>query len=232
MSLSNTNTEQTYQGNGSITTFPITFAFFVNSQVKVKSLDTSVDPAVETELTQGTEYNVVGTDVVFGVAPAASLEITVYRQTPRTQEVDYIETGAFKAEDHEKGMDRMVMMIQEIGAKVEEAIPTVGGGAFARLTAQTVLAAGTVTIATNQRMLKSVKGGVGGTTADTTLPIDNGTIDGQELRLVGGDDDDTLTIENSGNVHLNGDITFTENTVLDIFWDDVNTKWVETGRRQ
>lgn len=231
MSISNTSVSQTYAGNGSQLLFPITFDYFENSQVKVKRLNTLT--STEEFLVEGTDYTVVSPNISMMTAPASTEEITVYRETPKTQEIDYIETGAFKAEDHEKGMDRMVMMIQELGGQVSSVVttPVSGSGAFARLNSQAVIAGGTVNIGTNQRLIKVVSGDTGGTTADTTTPIQDGVVDGQELRLVGGDNIDTLTILNQGNVDLNGDIVFHKNTILDLFWDQANTEWVEQSRR-
>lgn len=229
MSLSNTMTEQTYQGNGSIDTFAIPFVFFDNSQVYVDSYNTQT--TVNQTLTLGVEYTVSGSNVVFGTAPTSNEQIRVYRVTPKTQVIDYIASGAFAADDHERGMDRMVMMIQELTTMVQAAAPVTGGGAFVRLIDQTVAASGTITLTNNQRLIKRVKGDIGGTTANLTTPIDNGTIDGQELRLVGYSDTDTLTIQHGGNVSLNGAITLADKSVLDLFWDNDNTLWVETGRR-
>ncbi len=229
MSLSNLITEITYQGDGSTLSFPIPFDYMADSQVFVDSLDTGTQ--VLTTLTQGVEYTVSAPNAVFGVAPGASEQIRIYRVTPKTQDIDYIASGAFAAEDHERGMDRMVMMIQELAAQVQAAAPVTGGGALIRLTDQTVSAGGTVTVSNNQRLIKRVQGDTGGSDADVTTPIDDGSIDGQELRLVGFSDVNTLTIYDGGNVSLNGLITFANNTVLDLFWDQDNTKWVETGRR-
>lgn len=231
MSISNQTVQETYLGDGSQVNFAIPFDYFVNSQVFVRTRNTVTDATVI--LTQGVEFTVVAPNVVFGSAPSTTEEVTVYRSTPITQEVDYIETGAFLAEDHEKGMDRMVMMIQEIADAVANISVTAGAGAGAltRLVAQVVTAAGTVSIGTNQRMVKVISGSSGGVTADTTTPIDDGTIDGQELRLVGLSDSDTLTMLASGNINLNGPIVFYQNTILDLFWDETNTKWVESSRR-
>lgn len=227
MSLSNTVVSVTYQGNGSVLTFPIPFEYFVNSQVKVKEIDTLGAETIDTE---GTEYTIVGSDVVFGAAPSSQTQIKVYRETPRTQDIDYIENGPFKAEDHEHGMDRMVMMIQELGQLISEVALSTAGGAYVVLPDQVVAGGDTISGGANQRMLKHVQGPTGGGTADLTTPIGAGTVDGQELRLVGSSDADPLTIKNQGNVSLNGDVSLEKNSVLDLFWDLTDLQWIETGR--
>ncbi len=234
MTVSNTNVTRDYQGNAVTTSFPVVFDYQLSAQIKVARYNAT--SGITDIPILGTDYNVSGPFVVFVVAPGADETITVYRQTPMTQEVDYIDTGAFQAEDHETGMDRMTMMIQEIAQAVTSVVTaatsSIAGGAYTRLPAQGVLASGTVTVSTNQRMIKSVTGPSGGGTANSTTPVDAGSIDGQELRLVGGSDGDYLTIPTGGNVVLNGAITFVNNTVLDLFWDDANSKWVETGRNE
>lgn len=233
--LSNTIVSTTYQGDGSTTTFAIQCDIISNDQVVVTSYDSST--GVTETLVEGTDYNITGgdpgTNVEFVVAPSATQDITVKRSTAKTQSVDYQDTAAFPIDDHETQMDKMVMMIQEIAndvADIEVTVPT-GSGALVRLDDQAIAAAGTVTVSSNQRMLKFIEGDGSATTADTTTPIENGSTDGQELKLVGLSDTNTVTITNSGNVSLNGDITFNANTVLDLFWSDDQTKWIETTRR-
>jgi len=235
MSLSNTTVATTYAGDGSTTTLPITMTILANTQVKVSRYNTAT--AVTEELVQGTDFTVTGgnpgTNVEMTTAPTTDHQITVYRSTPKTQTIDYIGSGAFLAEDHETGMDRMVMMIQEIARDVSliSSSAVAGDGAFIALDAQSVAAVGTVTVSTNQRMMKRISGSGGAVTASTSTPVADGSIDGQELLLIGSSDTNTLTIEAQGNVDLNGNITFYANTVLSLLWDLTNSKWVEIFRR-
>lgn len=232
--LSNTIVSTTYSGDGSTVNFAIQFALIANSQVKVSRYDSSTE--VDEILVSGTHYNLnttPATQVVFVTAPTSTQEITVYRQTSKVQSVDYMGTAAFPVDDHETQMDKLVMMIQEIAndvADISVTVPT-GSGALVRLADQAIAAAGTVTISTNQRMLKFIEGDSAATTADTTTPIAAATVDGVELKLVGLDDTNTVTITNSGNVSLNGDMVFYANSVLDLFWSDDQSKWIETARR-
>lgn len=234
MSLTGTEVTKDYQGNGVTTDFPISFSFQDNGQVSVKKTDLTTNE--ETLLVEGTDFEFLNGDPATAIrmdaAPSTNDLITVYRVTPRTQTYDYIGTGPFKAEDHEKIVDRIVMMIQEIDLGILANAPA-GTGKFTRLSAQAVAAGGTVSVGTAQRMLKNIQGDGSDITADTTTAIAAGTIDGQELRLVGASDDQTVSIlDTTTNVKLNGTMTFKNNSVLDLFYDLNEAVWKEVSRRE
>ena len=229
--LSNTIVSTTYQGDGSTTSFSILFALITNTQVKVERYDSTT--SVTETLVVGTHYTLTGrpaTAVVMLSTPTVNQTIRIYRDTPKLQSVDYMDTAAFPIDDHETQMDKTVMMMQELAYAVA-AVSVVGGGAFVRLGAQTITASGTITISSAQRILKIISGDSGAQTANATTPITAGSVDGQELRLVGGSDTNTLTILNSGNVSLNGDVVLYANSIIDLCWDSSQSKWLETGRR-
>lgn len=115
MSLSNLLVESEYTGDASTTTFAITFALKTNSQIKV-----TVGGTLQT---LGVNYSLTGspaTAVVFGSAPAAAAAIRIYRDTPLTQSLNLVSNGTFAEEDVESRFDLLVMMIQELEARVEE----------------------------------------------------------------------------------------------------------------
>lgn len=234
MALSNTTVSTTYQGNGVLVSLPITAAILTNSQVIVTKYDSAT--TITTELVAGTDYTHPGADpgtsILMTTPPTVNEQITVSRVTPRTQTIDYIGSGSFLAEAHELGLDRIVMMIQELKQNITDIVVTVpvGSGALVRLPDQAVAAAGTITLSSNQRVYKFVQGSGGPTTASTTTPIAAGTVDGQEVRLVGLSAASTLTIVDSGNVSLNGNITLGLNAVLDLCWSIDQSKWIATGR--
>ncbi len=233
MAVSNTTTSTTYQGDGSTVSFPITAAIQANSQVKVSLYNAST--TVTTILVAGAHYTHPAADpgvsILMVTAPTADEQLTVYRETPKTQTIDYIGSGAFLAESHEAGMDRMVMMIQELALAIANVTVTVpvGSGALVRLADQAVAAVGTITLSSNQRVYKFVQGSGGPITCSTSTPIEDGTVDGQEARLVGLSDTNTLTIEDQGNVSLNGNVTLYLNTILDVCWSDDQSKWIRSN---
>lgn len=233
MALSNLVTEEVYTGNGSTTTFPITFTLFNNSQVVVEETDLGTGAVVI--LNVGVEYTITGGDpgtaVEATVAPASTKQWRVYRATPYTQIYDFLNTTTINMENVEKALDRIVMMLQEVaGGGV---VASGSGNNYAVQALQTVGASGTATLASNVlRQLLLVQGGSGGTTASTTTAITNGSIDGQEVVLLGRNNSQPLTISGATtNMDINGDMVLGAGNALTLIWDNTNTKWVELNRR-
>lgn len=107
MSVSTTNTSVSYTGNGSQTTYPITFQFLESAQIKV-SLN-----ATPTLL-----FSVSGSDVVMTTAPGSGVIVKIYRETSLVQPTDYLNNAAFPAETHEAALDRLLMQVQELAARI------------------------------------------------------------------------------------------------------------------
>jgi len=127
MTISNTTTEQIYQGDGVTTSFAIPFAFTANSQVQVILRDYTVPTAVtETTLTAPGQYSISGGDpgsaVVTVSTPTATQRVLVRRVTPVTQETDYISTGIFPPETNERTLDRIVQQVQEVVGRMRRAL--------------------------------------------------------------------------------------------------------------
>lgn len=67
---------------------------------------------VEYELEDWTEAE--GGAMVFNPAPDADTRIVIFRRTPITQQIDYVEGEPFPANIHERGMDKDTRILQEI----------------------------------------------------------------------------------------------------------------------
>ena len=71
-------------------------------------------------LTEGIEYELVdynpdhGGTMVFYVAPTGT--VLIYRQTPITQQIDYVEGEPFPSDTHEFGCDKDTRILQELRA--------------------------------------------------------------------------------------------------------------------
>ena len=75
-----------------------------------------------------------------------------------------------------------------------------------------------------------ISGSGGAVTLDTTTPITAGEFDGQALEIEGTNDTNTVTIEDSGNVELNGLIVLASGTWITLRWNSTAVKWRERNR--
>lgn len=125
MSVSNTVVKQVYPCNGVTTSFAIPFAWLITSQIKVYKVTNATGERVP--LAHVTDYtyapnDIAPTSIVTTSAFANTFSVELIRETSLTQLVDYINNGAFLAEDHEAALDKIVMMIQELGESQAAAI--------------------------------------------------------------------------------------------------------------
>lgn len=119
MSVSNLNSYSAYAGDGVTTTFAITFVFKSNSHVKVV-LKSSL--GVESALTSGVDFNISGSNVLMTVAPASGSVLLIYRESPREQSTTYLTTGPFLPADHEEGLDKLALQVQELQRQVDRCV--------------------------------------------------------------------------------------------------------------
>ena len=125
MTISTTTTRTTYNGNGVTTVFTIPFRFLVNGDIVVVSVSAA---GVETTKTLTTDYTLTGAGddaggtVTMLVAPANGTRLIIYRDTDIVQETDYISGDPFPAEAHERALDRLTMIAQEISPNIDRAI--------------------------------------------------------------------------------------------------------------
>lgn len=94
-------------------------------------------------------------------------------------------------------------------------------------TTATPAAAGTITPTSNYMR---VSGSGGAVTLDTTTPIAAGEFDGQLLELEGTSNTNTVTLRDSGNADINGDITLSDGTTIGLRWNDSASEWRERFR--
>lgn len=125
MTISTTTSRITYNGNGVTTVFSIPFRFLANGDLVVVEVSAA---GVETTKTLTTHYTLTGAgddaggSVTMLVAPANGTRLIIYRDTDIVQETDYISGDPFPAETHERALDRLTMIAQEIGSDADRAI--------------------------------------------------------------------------------------------------------------
>ena len=114
----------TYTENGITTAFAVPFRYDNPADLRaVRRWPNGADTA----LLNGTDFvatsglTSAGGTLTVTVAGAAGTLLTINRVTPRVQEADYITSGAFTAESHEKALDRPVLMVQELDVTFDRA---------------------------------------------------------------------------------------------------------------
>lgn len=120
MTISTQVVSSTYTGNGLQKTYNINFPFDdTPSRIQVFLND----------VLQSSGYTVEDAGpnwiVSFIVAPANGVSIDIVRNTPITQDMDYVAGDDFPAESHEAALDKLTMIAQEISSRAGNAA---GGG--------------------------------------------------------------------------------------------------------
>lgn len=110
-------------GDGVSTIFTVPFKVFAASWMQVLS----TVGGVTTQLTLTTDYTVSNLfqqqcTVTFVVAPASGALLTFSRITPRTQETDYVPNDPFPAQSHENALDKLTMIVNDLGDVTDRAI--------------------------------------------------------------------------------------------------------------
>jgi hypothetical protein len=121
MTVATTANRQSYNGDDATIEFVFTFKAFEASDIKVVVRSAL---GVETTLTLDTDYTVAvlattgGTVTLIGTyaatPPATGETVTVYRDLPYTQEIDPVENDPQRADVAEEGLDRAVILIQQL----------------------------------------------------------------------------------------------------------------------
>lgn len=130
MTVSSEISKITYSGDGITTSFPVTFYFLSNADVKVVRRDAN---GVEVTWTEGSEYTLTGAGIQAGgivavetsptnYTPASGETLTIKRDLEVTQETDYPEGGQFSARAHEDALDRAAMRDQQLKEEIDRKI--------------------------------------------------------------------------------------------------------------
>lgn len=113
---SDTNRSGPYAGAGTAGPFAVGFPFLDDSHLLVVQTDAL---GAESTLILGTDYSVVGAGSSIGgtltltSVLAVGLSLTIQRNVPVTQLLDYTQSDSFPAESHEQGLDKLTMIAQQ-----------------------------------------------------------------------------------------------------------------------
>ena len=132
MTISSTVVKNSYNGNGSTRTFTYTFKIFQDSDLQViirSSNGTETTKTLNTHYTVSGAGNANGGSITFlqnlpsyDYTPLSSEKIILIRNIPQTQSLDYIANDTFPAESHEEGLDRAIMVVQQLQEEVNRSL--------------------------------------------------------------------------------------------------------------
>lgn len=106
-----------YAGDGVTAIFPVPFYFLQDEHLRVSLVDTST--SIETPLVLNSDYTVSGAGSLAGGSvtipsePVVGQNVLILREVPATQEIDYVSNDPFPAESHERGLDKLTMLVQQ-----------------------------------------------------------------------------------------------------------------------
>jgi hypothetical protein len=127
MTISTTIVKNSYSGDGTTTTFSYTFKVLADSDLTViirSALGTETTKTLTTHYTITGVGSPSGGSITFtaGNIPSATETVVLLRDTTQTQAIDYIANDPFPAETHEEGLDRSVILAQELQEEVDRSI--------------------------------------------------------------------------------------------------------------
>lgn len=137
MTISSTTSRWAYTGDGVTTAFAYTNRIFAAADLKVYLGG----------VLQAAGYSLSGVDaatggsVTFAAAPAAGVSVVLARQVPATQETDYQPNDPFPAETHERALDRLTVLVQQLETRAARTLALAEADPAAMLPALPVAAA-------------------------------------------------------------------------------------------
>lgn len=125
MSLTDTTVKNTYTADGSNRNWEFTFPFRSTDDLRISTVD---EDGEETEINTAYEIDTDNSRVIYptlesGLAPLATgIKITLWRDTPRTQNIDLLRQGVLDAQELEGGFDKLTMITQELDERTGRAL--------------------------------------------------------------------------------------------------------------
>ncbi len=121
MTISTTTRRVSYAGDASTVTFAVPFAFFLVTDLRAYKRNSA---GSETALTISSYTGGNGSTgtVTLSAAVGTGNTLFIERETPKTQETDYTPNDPFPAQTHERALDKLTMLVQDIAEDVGRAI--------------------------------------------------------------------------------------------------------------
>lgn len=127
MTVATATRKQTYAGDDADTTFPYSFKIFVAADIVVTLIVDAT--SVETVQTLTTHYTLTGINddaggiVTMITAPATGETLRVERVLTFTQLTNFRIAGSFLPEAHEKALDYLTMLAQQLDEEAFQSLP-------------------------------------------------------------------------------------------------------------
>lgn len=125
--ITNVTSRISYDGDGVTDDFPVPFKFFLSSDLEVIERDETT--GAETVLTEGTHYTVSGGGGATGTVtaeadyiPSSNEKWIITRDTPRTQQSDYVNDSQLSLDTIEADFDRNAMRDIEIDRELTKSL--------------------------------------------------------------------------------------------------------------
>jgi hypothetical protein len=209
MTISTTTTRIAYQGDGASTAFAVPFPFFAADELEVIERDLAA--GTETLRTLGTHYTVAGGAGAAGTvtaasAPTAAVQWVIRRRTARTQATDYTPNDPFPAETHEKALDRLTLIAQDLGEDSDRALkfPKTDAAGLSPTLPASVVRAGRVLAfdatgvpVASSLMLAAIEGGAVDAAASAAAAAASATAAGASAAAAGASEANTAASEAS-----------------------------------
>ena len=125
MTISTTTSRVSYNGNDVTVGFSFPYLFLANADLVVilyDSLGVGTTQVLDTDYTVTGAGDIAGGTVTMTTAPATGEQLVIYREMDLTQEVDYITGDAFPADTHERALDRLTMIAQQLNETLGRSI--------------------------------------------------------------------------------------------------------------
>jgi hypothetical protein len=119
MTISTTDSKISYNGNGVTTDFAFPYPYLAVADLQVLRVGTT---GIVTTLVLNTDYTVSNGTVSVNTAPGVGERLVINRVVEIVQETDYITGDPFPAETHERALDRLTMIAQQLAEEAGRSV--------------------------------------------------------------------------------------------------------------
>lgn len=176
MTVNTSTSSASYSGNGSTQIFAVPFYFLVDTDVKITKKTAST--GLVTTLVLNSDYTLTGAGNTSGgsatlvAAPLTGDQIFIQRNVDAVQQTAYPSNSTFPSASHEKALDRLTMLVQQLQTSDSFTLTRAPLGSTYDLGGSTLINSGTAVNPNDLPNLAQVQAAiVAGATGQLALPI-------------------------------------------------------------